>query len=66
MKFQQIIIKIIPALLLTVLPQSAMAMAAEHAADHLDLNSHWVGFASLILFFVAYMFVMAEEFTHLR
>jgi len=43
-----------------------MASAAEHAAEHLDLASHWVGFASLALFFVAYLFVMAEEFTHLR
>ncbi len=66
MKFQNIIIKFIPALLLAVLPESAMAMATEHAADYLDLTSHWVGFASLALFFVAYLFVMAEEFTHLR
>ena len=32
----------------------------------LDLTGQWVGFAALILFFVAYLAVMAEEFTHLR
>jgi len=40
-----------------------------HAADgsqHLDLTSHWVGFAALGLFLVAYLAVMAEEFTDLR
>lgn len=59
MKFQNIIIKFIPAMLLTALPESAMAMATEDAADFLDLTSHWVGFTSLALFFVAYLFVMA-------
>jgi NhaD family Na+/H+ antiporter len=53
-------------MLLAVLSESAMAMATEDATDYLDLTSHWVGFASLALFFVAYLFVMAEEFTHLR
>ncbi|HDK38120.1 MAG TPA: sodium:proton antiporter, partial [Thiolapillus brandeum] len=32
----------------------------------INLTGHWVGFASLGIFFVAYMLVMAEEFTHLR
>ena len=32
----------------------------------LDLTGQWVGFAALALFFVAYLAVMAEEFTHLR
>ncbi|WP_456374744.1 sodium:proton antiporter NhaD [Thiolapillus sp.] len=33
---------------------------------HIDLTDHWVGFASLAIFFIAYLLVMAEEFTHLR
>ena len=41
------------------------ALAAGHD-QALDLTSHWIGPASLLLFFVAYSFVMAEEFTHLR
>ena len=32
----------------------------------IDLTSHWVGIASLVIFFLAYLLVMAEEFTHLR
>jgi membrane-bound ClpP family serine protease len=30
------------------------------------LTNHWAGFSALIIFIVAYGFVMAEEFTHLR
>lgn len=33
---------------------------------HIDLTSNWVGYASLIIFVVAYGFVMAEEYTHMR
>jgi NhaD family Na+/H+ antiporter len=32
----------------------------------LDLTGHGVGYAALILFAIAYLLVMAEEFTHLR
>jgi NhaD family Na+/H+ antiporter len=32
----------------------------------LDLTSHWAGFVSLAVFFLAYVLVIAEEFTHLR
>ncbi len=32
----------------------------------LDLTTHWAGFTSLGIFFLAYLLVMAEEFTHLR
>ncbi len=34
--------------------------------SHLDLTDHWGGYAALIIFFIAYLLVMAEEFTHLR
>ncbi|MCK5070355.1 MAG: sodium:proton antiporter NhaD [Desulfocapsa sp.] len=34
--------------------------------NHLDLTSSWVGYASLVIFVVAYGFVMAEEYTHMR
>ena len=33
---------------------------------HLDLTAHWAGFTAIGLFVIAYLFVMAEEFTHLR
>ena len=32
----------------------------------LDLTYHWAGFSALVVFVIAYAFVMAEEFTHLR
>ncbi len=38
-------------------------LANEHT---LDLTTHWAGFTSLAVFFLAYLLVMAEEFTHLR
>ncbi len=40
--------------------------AATESPHHLDLTHHWVGYSSLLLFLIAYLFVMAEEFTHLR
>ena len=51
--------------LLTSLCTLSPAMAAD-TTQTLDLTAHWIGPASLLLFFVAYLFVMAEEFTHLR
>ncbi len=40
--------------------------AASEIGERLDLTGSWVGIASVLLFFVAYLFVMVEEFTHLR
>ncbi|MBP7983353.1 MAG: sodium:proton antiporter NhaD [Chromatiaceae bacterium] len=40
--------------------------AAAESANRLDLTGHWVGFLALLIFVVAYGFVMVEEFTHLR
>ena len=34
--------------------------------ERLDLTMHWAGYGSLFIFILAYAFVMAEEFTHLR
>lgn len=36
------------------------------ASQGIDLTTHAVGYAALILFVAAYVLVMAEEFTHLR
>ncbi len=43
---------------------AAQAAGASH--EPLDLTSSTVGYVSLILFMIAYLFVMAEEYTHLR
>jgi NhaD family Na+/H+ antiporter len=34
--------------------------------NHIDLTTHWAGYLSIAIFAIAYLFVMAEEFTHLR
>lgn len=39
---------------------------ASDGAERLDLTKSWVGIASVLLFFAAYLVVMTEEFTHLR
>jgi NhaD family Na+/H+ antiporter len=51
------------AALLMLFPAFAMASTG---GETLDLTGATVGFAALAIFVVAYMFVMAEEFTHLR
>ncbi|MFK5914999.1 MAG: sodium:proton antiporter NhaD [Woeseiaceae bacterium] len=47
------------------LPSITMASATA-SGERLDLTSHPVGYAALAIFVIAYLFVMAEEFTHLR
>ncbi|MEA3546472.1 MAG: sodium:proton antiporter NhaD [Thermodesulfobacteriota bacterium] len=51
--------------LLISLPGAAWASAAG-GGSHIDLTAHWVGYASLIIFVLAYALVMGEEFTHMR
>lgn len=43
----------------------ALALASGDA-ERLDLTGHWIGLTALVLFIVAYLLVMAEEFIHLR
>jgi len=47
-----------------LLPKIAMASAT--TAEKLDLTTHPIGYAALTIFVIAYLLVMAEEFTHLR
>ena len=48
---------------MTLVPGMALASSE---GDPLDLTNHTVGYAALIIFVIAYILVMAEEFTHLR
>ncbi len=48
-----------------IIPGLSVA-AAEVIEKPLDLTSSTVGYAAILIFVVAYLFVMAEEFTHLR
>ncbi|WP_260294913.1 sodium:proton antiporter NhaD [Sedimenticola hydrogenitrophicus] len=50
--------------LLVALPGAALAAAT--GDNQLDLTSHWVGYTAIAIFALAYLLVMAEEFTHLR
>ena len=43
-----------------------LAWAAGASGEHLDLTHHAVGYWALAIFLIAYLLVMAEEFTHLR
>lgn len=43
-----------------------LVLASEAAGKTLDLTQHAVGYWALAIFVLAYGFVMAEEFTHLR
>jgi NhaD family Na+/H+ antiporter len=52
-------------LFLTSLLLPLQVMAAE-AHERLDLTDSGIGFAAIGIFVIAYFFVMAEEFTHLR
>jgi len=45
---------------LAIIPQMALA------AETLDMTSHPVGLFAIAIFLIAYLLVMAEEFTHLR
>jgi len=41
-------------------------VSASEGGGRLELTASWVGITSVVVFFIAYLIVMAEEFTHLR
>jgi NhaD family Na+/H+ antiporter len=53
-------------LLIAGLLLPSVLLASTEGGDHLDLTGHWVGITSIAIFILAYLLVMAEEFTHLR
>lgn len=53
-------------ILLALLAPSFAFASSGNSGETLDLTSHPVGYIALIIFVIAYFFVMAEEFTHLR
>jgi len=57
-------LKLLSILSLLFVPMLAQASAG--ATETLNLTSSGVGYAALVIFVLAYVFVMAEEFTHLR
>jgi NhaD family Na+/H+ antiporter len=59
-----LLMKYMAAMLMAVLP--GFVLAAENGMQPLDLTGHWVGLFAIVIFILAYLLVMAEEFTHLR
>ena len=47
-----------------LIPGLALASGSSHKT--LDLTSHWVGYVALVVFIIAYIFVILEEQIHLR
>jgi len=52
---------LVPGLVLLGMP-----LAASAAEAAVDLTTHWAGYTAIGLFVLAYVMVVAEEFTHLR
>lgn len=44
----------------------AAGAPAAGAAEALDLTQHWAGYLGIVVFVIAYAFVMLEEVTHMR
>jgi len=56
--------KAVLSIVLICIPTFSFASTA--TAQHIDLTSSMIGFMSIGIFVIAYILVMAEEFTHLR
>jgi len=57
---------LITGFILSAFPAMASAAEGMTGTDYLNLTQQPVGYFALVIFVVAYLFVMAEEFTHLR
>jgi NhaD family Na+/H+ antiporter len=57
-------LKILLSLLALLLP--GLAVASGSVSERLDLTQSTVGYAAIIIFVIAYLLVMAEEYIHLR
>ena len=64
MLLKNILLPVLLALLFIPLQLFASDMNVGH--EPMVLTSSAIGYAALIIFVIAYIFVMAEEFTHLR
>ncbi len=53
-------------LLIVIIMLPELATASTTGAETLDLTKHPVGYIAIAIFVLAYLFVMAEEFTQLR
>ena len=58
--------KRVPILLFCLLPNLAWSASTDGAEQHLDLTNHWVGYAAICIFVVAYVLAMIEEVIELN
>lgn len=57
--------KLLALTMTLIFPALAFASGDSNHSETLDLTFHWVGFAALLIFVVAYIFVIFEEQLHL-
>lgn len=58
--------RLLPVVLMAMFLFAAPTMAQAAERELMDLTGHWVGLFGILVFVIAYLLVMAEEFTHLR
>jgi len=58
--------RLLSILAISLFPFAAFASSVANEATKLDLTNTWVGITSLIVFVLAYVLVVSEEFLHLR
>lgn len=57
---------LLSVLVLLLVPVAAWAFTRDTAQTALDLSQSFFGYASIAIFVIGYLFVLTEEFTHLR
>ncbi len=57
-------IKLLLILAFLLIPMQLFAMETGGSHEPLDLTSSPIGYIALMLFIIAYLFVMTEEYTH--
>jgi Na+/H+ antiporter NhaD/arsenite permease-like protein len=60
------ILLVLAGLLLPMLSYASGDTSGAALTEKLDLTSHWVGYAAIVIFVLAYCFVIMEEKLHLR
>ncbi|MCY4211580.1 MAG: sodium:proton antiporter NhaD [Gammaproteobacteria bacterium] len=58
--------RILPGLLLLLVPVMGIAAVSGVAPEALDFTGHWAAIAALVIFVIAYALVISEETLHLR
>ncbi len=58
--------RLLGILVVMLTPFAAFAATPHEAGHHLDLTGSWFGIISLVVFVLAYVLVVSEEFLHLR